>query len=194
MRLVMFAVLGLTAFAQAPVGLAGRWRTAGSTKSGLGALFEFRDDGTFNFSVGAVVESKYRIEGTHLILPPGTNTGPEQRQTMEWLNVDHLVLNGNQTLSRQGAARDSANPILGEWTTPREAEGVKAEVTWFFEPAGKSLLVFPFKWQQGKYSVKGATIRIEYPGEKPVGGRLRLEGDLLTIPNSSGAASQLRRY
>jgi hypothetical protein len=194
-KIAWVMLFSLTALAQAPASLMGRWRSIGTSSGGLGAMFEFRDDGTFSFSIGAVVEMKYRIESNQLIFPPGTINGPEQHQTMEWVSADRLVLNGAEIFSRQGTARDTNNPILGEWTTPRETGGVKSEARWFFEPEGKSLLLFPFKWQKGAYSVKAVTIRLEYPKETPVEGPFRIEGDVLTIPRTGGTGeSRLRRY
>lgn len=158
-------------------------------------MFEFRGDGTFSFSLGAVVEMNYRIEGNQVIFPPGTIDGPEQRQTMEWVNADRLVLNGAETLSRQGAARDSSNPILGEWTAPRDMDGVKLEARYFFEPAGKSLLLLPFAWQKGAYAVKGGTLRMVIPKASPIEGPFHIEGDVFTMPKRGGTGqSQLRRY
>ncbi len=195
MRLAAFALLGVTAFAQAPPGIVGRWRTLGTTKGGIGSMFEFHDDGTLSYSLGAVVEMNYRIEGNQLIFPPGTVNGPEQHQTIKWVNADRLVLNKTETLSRQGAARDANNPILGEWTAPRDMDGVKLEARYFFEPAGKSLLLLPFAWQKGTYAVKGATIRMAIPKASPIEGSFRIEGDVLTMPKRGGAGeSQLRRY
>jgi hypothetical protein len=195
MRLASFALVAIAAVAQFPPGLVGRWRSAETSSGGLGAMFEFFKDGTFNFSAGAVVETKYRIEGNQLILPSGTINGPEQRLTMEWVNADHMVLNGSETLSRQGTSHDTTNPIVGEWTAPRETGGVKSEVRWFFEPDGTGLLLYPFKWQKGSYSVKNGTIRIEYPGSQPVEGPFRFDGTLLTIPSSGKTGkSQLKRY
>ena len=195
--LVVFSVAAFASWAQAPVGLTGRWRSAETSTGGLGVMFEFRSDGTLSFSIGAVVEMKYRIEGNQLIFPPGSTKGPEQHQTMQWVDADHLLLNGSETLSRQGAPHDPADPILGEWTAPREIAGVRSEVRFVFEPGGKSLLLFPFKWQKGRYLVKGSTIRIEYPDAygPPVEGPFHVEGELLTIPSSGKAGeSQLRRY
>ncbi len=181
-------LIAITLFAQIPSGLPGRWRSAGTSDSGLGAMFEFHDDGTFNFSAGAVVEMKYRIEDGQLILPPATIGGPDQRQSMKWIDADHLLLRDALTLSRQGPQRDTSNPIVGEWTG-------EAEVRYIFEPAGKSLFLFPFKWQQARYSVKGATMRLEYPTGPPVEGPFHLDRDTLTIPNSGKSTpSPLRRY
>ena len=158
-------------------------------------MLEFFKDGTLNFSAGAVVETKYRIAGNQLILPSGTINGPEQRLAMEWVNTDHVILNGSETLSRQGTSHDTINPIVGEWTASRDTAGVKSEVRWFFEPDGTGLLLYPFKWQKGSYSVKKGTIRIEYPDSQPVEGPFKLDGALLMIPSlSKTGKSQLKRY
>jgi hypothetical protein len=195
MRLASFVLVAITAVAQVPPGLVGRWRSAETSSGGLGAMLEFFQDGSFNFSAGAVVETKYRIQGNQLILPSGTVNGSEQRMTMEWVNPDHVVLNGSETLSRQGTSHDTTHPIVGEWTAPRETGGVKSEVRWFFEPDGTGLLLYPFKWQKGSYTVKNGTIRIEYPGSHPVEGPFNLHGASLTIPSSGKTGkSQLKRY
>jgi hypothetical protein len=161
-------------------------------------MYEFHDDGTYGFSPGAVMEMTYRIEGDQLILPPATTTGPEQRFKMAWRDADHLLLtaeSASMTLSRQGAPRDTGSPILGEWTTPLEMEGRKMVARYLFEPAGKVLFLWPFLTETGRYSVKGSTIRIEFPKAAPVEGSFRIDGDVLTIPSPRGTGeSRFRRY
>jgi hypothetical protein len=195
MRFILLFVAALTAFAQAPANLMGRWRSMETSKGGIGAMFEFRGDGTLSFSPGAVVEMNYRVEGKELIFPPATTTGPEQRQKMEWVNADRVTLGGAETLSRQGAARDPANPLFGEWTAPRDMGGTKMEARYFFEPTGKVLLLLPFAWQKGTYSVTGGSIRIDRPKALPSEGAFRIEGDVLTLPGTRGnGESHFRRY
>jgi len=194
-QLGWFILFALTAFAQPTTGLIGRWRSVETSKGGIGMIFEFHDAGILDFSSGAVVELKYRIEGNELILPPATTNGPEQRQTMEWQPADRLILKGADTLSRQGPARDANRPILGEWTARREMDGVALQVRYLFDGEGNCLFLLPFKWQKGGYSVKGATMRVQYPGQAPVEGPFRIEGDMLTIPRASGKGeTRLRRY
>jgi hypothetical protein len=69
-----------------------------------------------DYSPGAVVEMKYRIEGDQQVLPPATINGPEQRPTMEWRGNDKLRLNASGDLwielARQGPASDIKIPIL----------------------------------------------------------------------------------
>ena len=188
-------MLLLAALAHAQASLIGRWRAMKTSQGGIGAIFEFRDDGAFSFSPGAVVEAKYRIDGNQLVLPPDTIDGPELHQTMEWVSADRLVLRESQTLTRQGTVRDPSNPILGEWTAPGEAFGFKAEVHYFFQPRGKVLFLCPFKWQKGGYSVKGGTVRMQYSEGPPVEGPFRVEGDMLTIPSAGKPGElQLKRY
>jgi len=57
---------------------------------------------------------------------------------MHWVNADRLILE-SLTLSRQGTTPDAKNPILGEWTAPREVSGAKMEVRYFFGSEGKTL-------------------------------------------------------
>jgi hypothetical protein len=41
----------------APAGIVGRWRSLGASKGGIGEVWEFRSDGTVDYSPGAVVGS-----------------------------------------------------------------------------------------------------------------------------------------
>jgi hypothetical protein len=190
----LFGVLFFIALTSAQTNPIGRWRSMETSKGGIGAMFEFLDDGSFRFSPGAVVEMKYRIEGNQLILPPGTIDGPEQRQTMKWVNMDRLLLE-SLALSRQGVVQDVKNPILGEWTAPLEMSGVKVEARYLFAPESRALLLMPFVWKKGEYSIKESTIRLQFPGAPPVEGPFHIDGDVLTIPGSRGTGeSRLKRY
>src|SRR3974377_1991113 len=92
--LLMFAVCLPAIAAQTPASssVVGRWRSLATSHGGIGAIFEFHPDGVVDYSPGAVVESDYRIEGDEVVLPPATKTGPEQRQTVEWLGDEHFRL------------------------------------------------------------------------------------------------------
>ena len=72
--------------------IVGRWRSLETSKGGIGAMFEFRSDGTVDFSPGAVVETQWRIENNQLILPSATTGGAEQKYTLKWLGDNKLSL------------------------------------------------------------------------------------------------------
>jgi hypothetical protein len=196
--LILLALIQPLCAESPPAGLIGRWRSLETSKGGIGAMFEFRADSAVQFSPGAVVEAAYRIEGTQLVLPPATTTGPEQKSTIEWLGEDRFRLKaGDQTaeeLSRRGARVDARNPILGEWRGSRQMGANRVEVRWFFYPAGKALLLIPFTIQAGRYSIDRQTIRIELPNRK-MEGKFDLQGDMLRLPGPRGnGESRYARY
>ena len=195
--LFLLAVPALFAGDDASTKLPGRWRSLETSKGGIGAMFEFRKGGVVNFSPGAVVEMKYRIERDQLVLPPATINGPEQRETMEWSGTGKLRLKSGDVsleLARQGSVPDAKIPILGEWTTPREMGGKMLLVRYLFYPAGKGLLLIPFIKQSGRYSIHGESIRLELPGKHPVEGKFKVDGDVLTIPGANSGQSRFARY
>ena len=76
MRALLLMLLTLSlAIAQPPspnpaASLIGRWRSTETSKGGIGAVYQFRADGTFDFSPGAIVDMPYRMEGDQLIFLP----------------------------------------------------------------------------------------------------------------------------
>ncbi len=161
-------------------------------------MFEFQPGGAVDFSPGAVVEAKYRIEGGQLILPPPEQTGSEQRQAIEWVGDDKIRLKVGdkpaEELSRKGPRTDANNPIIGEWNGYRDMGKNRVELRWFFYPTGKLLLLIPFTTQHAHYSVDQQTLRIDLSDRK-VEGKFDVQGDVLTIPGPSGSGeSRFARY
>ena len=111
-----------------------------------GLMLYFRADGTFDFSLGAVVEVPYRIESNEIVFPPATTDGPEQRIKVQFTGQNQLILLGDphEQLMRRGAAPDLRVPILGEWEGKRDMGGHQVEVHYLFYPNGKVLLLIPF--------------------------------------------------
>ncbi|HEY6391305.1 MAG TPA: hypothetical protein VIX89_08510 [Bryobacteraceae bacterium] len=197
-KLLLLTILPLLSADDASTKLLGRWRSLETSKGGIGAMFEFRKDGVVDYSPGAVVEMKYRIEGDQLVLPPATINGPELKETMEWPGKDKLRLKASGgpwvELTRAGPAPDVKNPILGEWTSSREMAGKTMEVRYLFYSAGKGLLLIPFLKQSGSYSIRGESIHFELPGRDPMEGKFKVDGDMLVIPGPNTGESRFARY
>lgn len=194
--LILLAILPLLADDDSTK-LLGRWRSLETSQGGIGAMLEFRKGGVVDFSPGAVVEMKYRIEGDQVILPPATVNGPEVKQTLEWSGDDKLRLKSADMsieLARQGSAPDAKVPILGEWTSSREMAGKMMRLRYFFYPAGKGLLLIPFVKQSGTYSIRGESIRLELPGHDLVEGKFKIDGGVLIIPGPHRGESRFARY
>ena len=177
--------LGLYASAQesSSASIVGRWRPLETSKGGLGAVYEFRSDGTVDFSYGAVVEMPWRIENNQLVLPPATVGGDEQKSTLQWLNDNKLRLKteaGFTELTRIGERSSADNPLVGEWIEHHEVSGHRLESRLLFYPNGKLLLLMPFKIQRGSYTISGSVIHLQLPGIRPEN-RFEVNDNVLTF-------------
>jgi hypothetical protein len=176
--------------------LIGRWRSVETSKGGIGAVYQFRADGTIDFSPGAIVDMPYRVEGDQLILPPATTTGPEMKSTLTWPSNDVLRMSTqgqSEEYQRQGKA-DPRDRLLGEWLTSREMDGQRMPVQMFFYPAGKSLLVIRFTTQHGRYSVTNGRLLAEFGGRTGLDGTFDITNGVLSLQRSGGRVTKLARY
>jgi hypothetical protein len=179
--------LALSLFAQDPnTEVVGRWRSAETSKGGIGSIIQFMKGGVLEYSPGAVVEMKYRIEGDELILPPATVKGPEVRQKLQFVSDKQMRMISESdpvvNLSRHGKAPDPANPILGEWTTLRELNGQRMTAHYLFYPGGKAMLLLPFMTKAGRYTVQGNKMKIDIPTLGASEGSFHREGNVLSLP------------
>ena len=142
----------------------------------------------------------YRVEGNELVLPPGTDNGPEQRQTITWLGDDKLRLRSpdepepGQELARWGPRQTSLSPIVGEWAGKRDMGGQKVDVRYFFYPWGRGLLLVPFLTQQGSYATSDGKIHLDWPGCPTPDATFRVDGDVLTFTPTGSRPVKYARY
>jgi hypothetical protein len=193
---------GCCASAQQPssASILGRWRSLETSKGGIGAVFEFRSDGTADFSPGAVVEMPWRIESGQLILPPETDRGAERKTNLKWLDDNKLRLENGASvieLTRVGNRVDVSNPIVGEWLENRETAGRNLVAHWLVYNGGKLLFVMPFAVQHGSYTISGSALHFSFPTWTPTPGnfRFKLADNVLTLSAPKGGnESHLARY
>jgi hypothetical protein len=181
---------GLHASAQqsSSASIVGRWRSLETSKGGLGAVYEFRSDGTVDFSYGAVVEMPWSIENNQLVLPSGAVGGDEQRDTLQWLSDGKLGLKteaGVTELTSVGDRSHADKPLVGEWIEHRAMAGRNLEAHWFFYPDGQLLLLIPFKIQRGSYTISGSALHLKMPGLRPES-RFYVKDNLLTLSELEG--------
>ena len=202
MRTPLLILLTLSlAIAQPPspnpaASLIGRWRSTQTSKGGIGAVYQFRADGTFDFSPGAIVDMPYRMEGDQLIFPPETTTGPEMKSTVAWPSNDvmRMTMQGHAEEYKRRGAPDSRDRLLGEWLGSREMDGQRMPVQMFFYPAGRSLLVILFTTQHGRYSVTNGRLVGEIGGQASLDGTFDIANGVLSIYRSGGRVTKLARY
>jgi hypothetical protein len=179
--------------------IVGRWRSLETSKGGIGAVFEFRSDGTADFSPGAVVEMPWRIENNQLILPPETDGGAERKANLKWLGDNKLSLVSEAAvieLARVGEPANAGNPIIGEWIQGHWV-GLNLEARYLFYPGGKLLFVMPFAIHHGSYTISGSALHFSFPTWTPTPGnfRFKLTDNVLTLSAPKGGnESHFARY
>lgn len=180
--------------------IVGRWRSLETSKGGIGGVFEFRSDGTADFSLGAIVEMPWRIENGQLILPPESDNGAERKTNLKWLGDKDLRLENEASvieLTRVGDRVDLRDPFVGEWIENREMAGRNLVAHWLVYNGGKMLFVMPFSIQHGSYTISGSALHLSFPTWNPNPGkyRFKLADNLLTLSAPKGSdESHLVRY
>jgi hypothetical protein len=177
------------AMAQDQRELIGRWRSAQTSKGGIGAMYEFRGDGSVDFSPGAIVEMNYRVQGDSIIFPSSRSAGPPDKVPMSWQEDDRLCLylggSAWEVYERQGDRRDPQNALLGEWLTSRVLDGKQMPVRMIFSPGNKSLLLIAFTTTRGSFTVNGGRVNAAI-GSAGLEGPFGLSNGALTIHRSRG--------
>ncbi len=169
--------------------IVGRWRALETSKGGLGAVYEFRSDGTVDFGFGAVVEMPWRVENNQLVVPPATVGGEEQKSTLQWFGDSKLRLKTEASVTeftRVGDRPDAGNPLIGEWIEHREMAGHNIEAHWLFYPNNKVLLVMPIKIEHGSYTTSGSVLHLTMPGLRPEC-RFEMKDKVLTLSEPDGS-------
>jgi hypothetical protein len=148
-----------------PAPLIGTWEAITRSTGGLGSTISFAPDNTMSYTLGAMVDMKYRHtrDSLYIIDPQGvvspfkvsflrdtllmTNEGKEQRET------------------RVGAAVTGADPVVGLWTY-QHYTGVAAFEQ--YTPEGDFHLRVPIRTMQGSWTAVGDSAMLHLPG--PGGG------------------------
>ena len=141
-------LLAIPSFLSGASPIVGRWRSVTTTKGGIGAVYDFRANGSVAYSSAALVDLEYSLEGQVL-------TVGGQRVGIGWHTDGRLQLNFGQNAiedySRKGEVVDAAQPLLGEWAGHRFMAGRQIPVTMLFRAGGRSLTVLYLKTTMGRY-------------------------------------------
>jgi hypothetical protein len=184
--LLMPAVLGLhAASAQVtpsapPTSLVGTWEAVTRSAGGLGSIISFAPDNTMSFTLGAMVDMKYkRARDSLFIIDPqnGVNAFKVSilRDTLVMVNQGR-----EQRETRIGPTVSGADPVIGRWTY-QHYTGVPAFEE--YTPGGDFRLRVPIRTLQGTYVALGDSAMMHLPG--PGGGdravRFSVVGDTLQL-------------
>jgi len=130
---------------------------------------QFPGNGSFDYSPGAVVAGKYRMEQNRLITSY-ENGDLETSMTIQSVTADTLRLGppsngtvpegaGALDFKRVGRADDPNNLLLGVWVTVATMPGMARHGYYYFRSNGIETFNIPFRTDQGKYALARDRIR-----------------------------------
>jgi len=198
-RLLILTALYLTSgLSQEDNKLLGKWRSVETSKGGIGAILNFRTNRLFDYSPGAVIGGRYRVEESRVITSYD-NGEPETTMTIESLSAETLRLGaprdagttqraGSVNLKRVGPPEDPNNLLVGSWVTVATMPGMPSHGYYYFRSDGTETLNIPFRTDRCTYSLAGDRIRLAVAAGSYVEGQVRWEGDVLILPWRRGEA------
>src|ERR1700716_1716180 len=178
--------------------LLGTWEAVTRSAGGLGSTISFAPDNSMSFTLGAMVDMKYkRARDSLYIIDPANGINAFRiailRDTLVMVNEGK-----EQRETRVSAPLKGADPVIGRWTYPHYT-GVPAFEE--YTPGGDFRLRVPIRTLQGTYVTMGDSAMLHLPG--PGGGdravRFAVVGDTLQLTWNGQtsryvkAASLLRR-
>src|SRR5205085_3381772 len=129
--------------------LLGKWHSVETSKGGIGAVLNFRTSSSFDYSPGAVIAGRYRVE-ERSVITSYDNGDPETTMTIESLNAETLRLGapqgaGSVALKRMGRPEDPTNLLLGSWVTVATMPGMPSHGYYYFRNNGTMTFNIPFR-------------------------------------------------
>ena len=163
-----------------PSMLIGTWDAVTRSAGGLGSTISFGTDNTMSFTLGTLVDMKYkRARDSLYIIDPQNGTNAFKisilRDTLVMINEGR-----EQRETRVGPPVSGADPVIGRWTYLHYT-GVPAYEE--YTPGGDFRLRVPIRTLQGTYAAMRDSAMLHLPG--PGGGdravRFAVLGDTLQL-------------
>jgi hypothetical protein len=160
--------------------LIGTWEAVTRSAGGLGSTISFAPDNSMSFTLGAMVDMKYkRARDSLYIIDPANGVNAFRvsilRDTLVMVNQGK-----EQRETRVGTPLKGADPVIGRWTYLHYT-GVPAFEE--YTPGGDFRLRVPIRTLQGTYATMGDSAMMHLPG--PGGGdravRFAVVGDTLEL-------------
>ncbi|MBX9600694.1 MAG: hypothetical protein K2X35_06815 [Bryobacteraceae bacterium] len=191
-HLWLLPILVLTLHAGDPAVL-GRWHSVERSKGGIGAIYEFRADGTVTFSPAAIVTGTYAEENGNLVLTLGTKSTVIKLDRRAGDLVKVTAPSGPpREMKRIGPPEAAPASLRGYWRSPWTG-GQDLEQYERFRADGTYVFTLPMRPRSGYYKITKGSIWIQVANTVTEGPVAR-DGDTLTLPSRKGAPDKYVPY
>jgi hypothetical protein len=173
----------------------GRWHSVERSKGGIGAVYEFRADGTVTFSPAAIVTGAYSEEKGNLVI---TFSESKKQAVMKLDRVapDRVKVTLNDAPAREmrriGPPEAGPGSIQGYWKSPWTG-GQDLQQFERFRAGGAYVFTLPMRPRSGYYKITNGSIWIQIANTVTEGPLSRV-GDTLSLPSRKGGPDKYVPY
>lgn len=162
--------------------LIGVWESPDTTRGGLGAIYEFREDGGWMKGIGALVDGSFDPQDPLL---------QQFMQQPDEKSPDETGPGGNEHIPQKISDGPAGSPsYVGVWKYLHYTGGF---AFMRIMPNGRYMLRVPFPLLWGKYEVKGKKLRLIEKGCPPVDAVYTVTDTTLEITSPGKKKIRLRR-
>jgi hypothetical protein len=159
--------------------LVGTWEAVARTAGGLGTTLSFGNDNSLEFTVGAMVDFKYRrLRDSLFIVDPEGHSTPSRIRIVR----DTLIAtrDGNEQRETRIGAPSPGDSLIGLWSYPHST-GVSAYEV--YTPTGELHVRIPIRTLKGTYAARGdsALLHLAGPGGGDRAVRFAVVADTLLL-------------
>lgn len=166
--------------------IVGKWAAESRSKGGLGAMFVFSENGTANYSFGALIDFDYQVKNNTLKYTfKNPDTGQlESGPTEEFfLTPNKLIINPSDPqkkteMTRVGSAIAGQNSIVGSWSFNHPSGG---DAVMQYSKSGRALLHVQMKVFKGTYQLSSQELTIRFEGRPTTTQKIKLESNRLVL-------------
>lgn len=169
-----------------PAELAGCWESSDHSGGSVGNTIELLADGRAAYTLGAIVDGRYRVAGDTLVVTIGDTSmgGPQTRATAFALAGDSLHVTAPDGVQRQALARvDGGEGLTGTWGYAHPAGATAYET---YTADGRFLFRLPMQTLTGRWTVANDSLELALDGERPRRAAFARERETLVVTDASG--------
>lgn len=181
----------------------GMWSATIRTKGGLGSQWVFSENSVVNFTFGALVDFKYKIEGSEIqITPIDTDDSPSEEVTSTEFSIDGDIFTESSNLwdkklvmRRQSKAFKEISPIVGEWSYKFPINNKPETVIKRFTRNGTGQLSFPMQSAGGKFKTSNGILTVLMADQPQRTYHYKLENNHLTLTDDeNGKQTKFKKF
>lgn len=166
--------------------IVGKWAADSRSKGGLGAMYDFSENGIATYSFGALVDFDYQVNNNTLKYTfKNPDTGQSESNPAEefFLTPTQLIINPSDpqkktAMTRVGSAMAGQNSIVGSWSFKHPSGG---NAIMQYGKSGHAFLHVDMLVFKGPYQLSGQELTVRLESRPTTTRKFKLESNRLIL-------------